>query len=234
VVIHDRVRSASGPHRYHWQLFPPYEGELVVEEAGARVTGERAALQVTVASPARPEMLVKTGPILAGEYADYPERPLPHRRALQVINRQPATAADFIVVLAPFGPDVEPAQAKAMAGEGWQGVQVERDSVTDTFYFATNGAFTGDEVATDGPAVFARYEGDRLIAAAVEGAKELVVGGEKLISADAPVHAAMIRDGKAEKWAFKSEVPAHVTIHTPAGGGQEIELEAGRQTEMSL
>lgn len=249
LVLHDQIRSRSGPHRYHWQLFPPQKEGLIVRGDEAIYKGQKAWLQVWVLAPANPVLKIKDVPVPINDYAKLPEVKLRPRAVLQVTHEAKVENQDFVVVLLPMKAGAQPVeQITEMTGSGFKGARVVFADWQDEFFFA-NGGKIGGKIVTDGSSAFLRQNRDSTIMLAAEQATSVAVGGETVLQADHPVDMSMTRSDEGELWQIESKTDTRIWLKSqkpgqmyikgkgrklaPKGGLQGIALNAGK-VEMQI
>ncbi|MEN6624812.1 MAG: heparinase II/III family protein [Candidatus Sumerlaeia bacterium] len=230
VVFNDKIRSADGDHSFHWQVYPPAKKSLTVKGDSAQVVVDDVTMQVAVASPAGAKLIVKDVPMPVAEYSRFPKGKLNPRAVLQVVNATPSDREDFVIALLPAKAGSEAWRSSPIEASGFKGVKVEGQGKVDTFCFATDGRIGGD-VATDGASAFARSEGGRLTAAAVEGARSLKVGGRTVLEASAPVNASCVATAEGMKWSFNGPA-ATVKVIDANGQLKSLDVKAGESTQI--
>ncbi len=212
-VIHDRIRSKSGPHQYQWQLFPPKKEGLSVSGATALYRGDNAWLQVNAILPSQAKLKIQDIPVPMHELGQFPQHPIQPRAILQVTHEKPSENQDFLVVLTPGRKeDSAPVQVKDISQEGSYAVEITSGQEREIFYFAADAPIKGN-VTTDGPSAYVGYEGNQLTALAVESAKMLEVDGQSLLHTDTSVTASLQIDKTGETWTIQADTPTTVSLH---------------------
>ncbi len=235
LVVHDRAKSAGGAHKYHWQMHTPGRDSLEIGAAGATVTGENAALQVAVLAPANAELKMREWPISVTEVLEYPATPLRPRAAFQVVNREPAEEAEFLVALLPREISGGEARVERIDADGLIGASIGREGTEDRFLFAENGNIRDMNIEAEAEAFFARRQNGELTLAGVEQARRINLDGQAVFQSDTPINIGWWPAENGSEWTLEADGPATVELVIPPaaritveGAGKEIAADPAR------